>query len=231
MSPIRAASRASGSMSGSPRVGLLPGPSTRRPEVAVARLLEDMVAPLLKRRSSAALAPTCWSAASSARSRCSRSRSARNAGSTRPPELAGSSCSRASRTAAYRNEAACHGGLFSFPSQWLPFGRDKLVAARGLGDVAAGGEGEVIGLDQHAVGGNTIEHPAPCFNSLWPVHVESGLPIGMPRKQIGVSHGVAHRQHGLVAGMDRESRVAGGVAVGRDGFEAGRDFTARFESP
>src|SRR5262245_31124217 len=186
-----------------------------------------MVAPLLKRRSSAASVPTCWSAASSARSRCSRSRSVRNAGLTRPPESAGLSCTPVSRMTRHLRPPF----QAAFLLQRFPFGWDKFIAAGSFCDVSARGKGEVVRLDQHAVGRDAIKHPAPCFDSLWAIHVEDWLPVGMARKQIRVSHGVAHRQHGLIAGMDGKRRMAGRMAVGRYGFDAGRNLAARFEAP
>src|SRR4029079_3515313 len=120
-----------------------------------------------------------------------------------------------------------NGGLFS---QRIPFSRDELVAACRLCDVPARGEGEVVRLDQHAIGGDAIEHLASRCHSRRPVHVEDGLPIGMAREQIAVSNSVAHCQHRLAARVNGESRMTGCMAVGRHRDDAGSNFFARLET-
>src|SRR5689334_2159638 len=73
----------------------------------------------------------------------------------------------------------------------IPQKRHMLVAARGLHDVAASGEGEVIAGDQRAVGGDAIEQPLACLNRVRTVDVELRLPLRMAREQRRMLRGVA----------------------------------------
>ena len=57
----------------------------------------------------------------------------------------------------------------------------------------------MVGLDQHTVGDDAIEHLTSRRHGLRPVHVEGRLPIGIAREQVRITHGIAHRQHGLIA--------------------------------
>ena len=83
-----------------------------------------------------------------------------------------------------------------------------LVAVRGLDQVAAGREGEVIAGHQHAVGGGAIEQLFSGGDGRLAVDVEGRLPIGMPGEYGRMLGGVAKDQERLIAGMDRENGVA-----------------------
>ena len=82
---------------------------------------------------------------------------------------------------------------------------------RGLDQVAAGREGEVIAGHQHAVRGGAIEQLLAGGDGRVAVDVEGRLPIGMAREHGRVLGGVAKDQERLIAGMDRKDRVARGV--------------------
>jgi len=62
------------------------------------------------------------------------------------------------------------------------------------------------------------------------IDVEGRLPIRMAREHGGMLRGVAQDHERLIAGVDREHGVAGGVAGGRDRDDAGRDFRAGRET-
>jgi hypothetical protein len=73
----------------------------------------------------------------------------------------------------------------------LPFDRNVLVAARGLDQMPACREREVIAGHQHAIGGGAIEQRLARRHRGVAVDVEGRLPVGMPRKHRRVLRGVA----------------------------------------
>ena len=109
----------------------------------------------------------------------------------------------------------------------LPLDRHVLVAARGLDQMAAGREREVVAGDQHAVGGGAIEDFLARRHRFGAVDVEGRLPVGMAREHGGMLRGVAQHQQRLIAGMNGENGVARRVARRRQRDDAGRDFLAR----
>ncbi len=111
----------------------------------------------------------------------------------------------------------------------LPLDRHMLVAGRGLDQMAAGREGEVIAGHQHAVSGGAIEDSFPRGDGGGSVDIEGGLPVGMAREHRRMLRGVAQDQERLIAGVNGEHGVARRVAGRRQRFDAGRDFLARFE--
>src|SRR5262249_61726936 len=98
----------------------------------------------------------------------------------------------------------------------LPWCGTECEGGRTRDRVSARGEGEMVGLDQHAVRDNAIEHLPGCRDRLRPIHVEGRLPIGMAGKEIGVTYRVAHRQHRMIAGMNGESRMTRRMPKGGD---------------
>ena len=95
--------------------------------------------------------------------------------------------------------------------------------------MAAGREREVIGLDQHAVGGGAVEHLLSRLHRQRPVHVESGCHSGWRANRYGL------RTASLITSIDcrpeaiANARVPRRVAERRDRDDAGRDLGAGLE--
>ena len=82
----------------------------------------------------------------------------------------------------------------------------------------------MIALHDHAVGDQLIVKFAPCLLGLRPVHVERSVPARIAHEQCLDVGGIGGGQQLLAAGADEVGGVALGMAVRRDGADAGRNF-------